>query len=133
MIFSLISIFLLAVYTTCVTAVCTPATHLAGAQQVVTAYNLQGIGESATAFSTVPWGDQCVITMYVLPFPLLKFPKHWPSHLRIRPFHTHALGRLMPVSGQRSQRPPSSTILLQRLFKLCIRCRNSSAVLQRYG
>ncbi|KAH6716542.1 hypothetical protein DL95DRAFT_459602 [Leptodontidium sp. 2 PMI_412] len=56
-------ILFLVAYTACVNAVCTPAIRLAGAQQVVTAYNTQGIGGSATAFASVPWGDECIITI----------------------------------------------------------------------
>lgn len=126
MIFSLISVFLLAVYTTCITAVCTPATRLAGAQQVVTAYNLQGIGESATAFSAVPWGNQCVITMYVYPAPR-NFSSR-PITICVQRIQIQTAGFdntanfTLTCKRQRSQWPPSSTILLQRIFQLRIRC-----------
>lgn len=44
-------------------ALCTAETRLAGAKQLIYAYNLVAPGESAAAFKPVPFADDCVITM----------------------------------------------------------------------
>ncbi|KAG4420444.1 hypothetical protein IFR04_006460 [Cadophora malorum] len=118
MIFSLISIFLLAVYTTCVTAVCTPATRLAGAQQVVTAYNLQGIGESATAFSAVPWGDQCVITIAANGLPPVPFSYSGSSSYA---FGVETRQLFSSVTGEYKDFPDNGTALIKTNVTLGIR------------
>lgn len=52
---------------------CTPEIRLAGARQVIYAYNLREPGAAAEPFKAVPWGNkdnECITSMYVfLPFP----------------------------------------------------------------
>lgn len=55
-------------FLTSVSAACSAATRLAGARQVIYAYNLHDPGQSAEAFKAVPWGapdaaGACLTTM----------------------------------------------------------------------
>jgi hypothetical protein len=52
---------------------CTSDYRLAGAQQVIFAYNLVQPGESAEAFQRLPLKDDCSIFMYVTPWHISVF------------------------------------------------------------
>jgi len=56
------------------TSHCTADIRLAGAKQVVYAYNLVEPGASAAAFRKVPFASDCTITMYVKNWALLPSP-----------------------------------------------------------
>ncbi|KAH7346852.1 hypothetical protein BKA65DRAFT_595287 [Rhexocercosporidium sp. MPI-PUGE-AT-0058] len=107
MLFSLL--FFLAVYTACIDAVCTPAVRLAGVHQVVTAYNTQGIGGSATAFASVPWGDECIITISANGLPPIPFSYSGSSSYA---FGVETRQLFSSVTGEYTDFPGNGTALI---------------------